>query len=85
MLRAGYVRAAPSAADDQAALRTALSLYNTGDAARGFRNGYVERVSRAAAEVVPALKAPTSPLPDAPPTRAWDVFVRPAAQTLQVF
>lgn len=32
----------------QRALRLALSRYNTGDPARGFRNGYVGRIERAA-------------------------------------
>ena len=32
--------------DPQTALRVALSMYNTGSQARGFRNGYVARVAR---------------------------------------
>jgi type IV secretion system protein VirB1 len=39
----------------QAALRVAVSEYNTGDAARGFANGYVHKVELAAQHVVPAL------------------------------
>lgn len=86
ILQAGYRRAAPGAGEEQAGLRTALSLYNTGDPARGFRNGYVTRVVRAAAEVVPALKAGLPPSPaEVAEAPAWDVFARPAAQTLQVF
>ncbi len=42
-------------ASQQAALRVALSRYNTGDAGRGFANGYVARVEHAAQRVVPAI------------------------------
>ncbi len=42
-------------ASQQAALRVALSRYNTGDAGRGFANGYVARVEQAAQRVVPAI------------------------------
>jgi type IV secretion system protein VirB1 len=38
-----------------AALGAAISMYNSGTAERGFRNGYVARVYRAAAYVVPAI------------------------------
>jgi type IV secretion system protein VirB1 len=62
------------AADDQSALRTALSLYNTGDVQRGFTNGYVARVERWAA-VGPALPAdPQAPIAEAPPAPSWDAF-----------
>ena len=74
VLRSSYFRAAPARGNEQAALRTAFSFYNTGDAVRGFRNGYVERVSRAAAEVVPRLRLPVSVAPpDATPAPTWDV------------
>jgi len=39
----------------QAALRVAISRYNTGNAQRGFTNGYVHKVELAAAHLVPAL------------------------------
>jgi type IV secretion system protein VirB1 len=39
----------------QAALRGALSSYNTGDPVRGLDNGYVHKVELAARAVVPAL------------------------------
>ena len=76
VLQAGY----ESGADAQPALRRALSRYNTGDARRGFANGYVAKVERAAAEVVPAIQAQpagwASPTPEAAerPRPAWDVF-----------
>ena len=49
--------------DPQSALRIALSLYNTGSASRGFRNGYVAKVvgnagiAPTAAEQAPDLPA----------------------------
>lgn len=74
--------------DQQKALRVTISRYNTGDAQRGFANGYVGKVEANARKVVPALDVgltPTgvsaSPLPqpipaatdpNAPP--AWDVW-----------
>ena len=39
----------------QSSLRTAISKYNTGDATRGFENGYVHKVELAAHRVVPAI------------------------------
>jgi type IV secretion system protein VirB1 len=85
VLQAGYLHAAPAPGGEQAALRTAFSFYNTGDAARGFKNGYVARVTKAAAAVVPPLREPDPSRPSVPPPPAWDVFARPAASTLQVF
>lgn len=74
--------------EQQKALRVTISRYNTGDAQRGFSNGYVGKVEASARKVVPALDvglAPSgvsaSPLPqqieavtdpNAPPT--WDVW-----------
>jgi type IV secretion system protein VirB1 len=70
LLAAGY-RTAKTASDGaQAAARTALSLYNTGDPQRGFRNGYVARVVAAAGL---ARDAPPDP-PDPRPRAAWDAF-----------
>lgn len=78
--------------EPQAALRTALSMYNTGDRSRGFRNGYVGKVTRAAAYVVPALQTaspaltPKDPRPSsgAPAATAapWDVFGRRASPVM---
>jgi type IV secretion system protein VirB1 len=44
--------------EQQRALRTALSRYNTGDPLRGFANGYVSQVEAAAQQVVPAIRVP---------------------------
>ena len=43
-LLTGNYQAALAGREPQAALRVALSLYNTGNPSRGFRNGYVDRV-----------------------------------------
>jgi type IV secretion system protein VirB1 len=95
VLETSYKRSDPAAGDEQAALRTALSFYNTGDPARGVRNGYVARVARAAATVVPALAipgpAPAAALePGAAPSSATappplDVFSAAAGKRLGVF
>lgn len=80
VLQAGYGRSGAATVGVQSALRTALSFYNTGDASRGFGNGYVAKVTNAAARIVPAIQL--SPGPSASPTDispppappAWDVF-----------
>jgi len=38
------------------AIATALSMYNTGDRQRGFRNGYVARVYASASTVIPLIR-----------------------------
>jgi type IV secretion system protein VirB1 len=95
VLASNYATAAPGQ-DAQAALRVAFSMYNTGDAARGFRNGYVQKVSAAAQYVVPAIKAadadpaPSPVLPAqpvlltqaAPESPAWDVFATPQSPVM---
>jgi len=56
---AGNYRSVRSGRHPQTALRIALSLYNTGDRERGFRNGYVRKVERAgyalAGQNIPAV------------------------------
>jgi type IV secretion system protein VirB1 len=80
VLAADYQRAIPGAGAGQAALRTALSLYNTGRPDRGFANGYVARVMAAASRLKPAITTPTATRPAAdlvatqPAGAAWDVF-----------
>lgn len=76
VLSDNYRGAAARAVPEQTALRVAISLYNTGDPSRGFRNGYVGRVDAAAAHIVPALQA-TPTTPNAPPA---PVRLRPVAQ-----
>src|SRR4051812_3074513 len=87
----------PAAGQDaQPALVRALSHYNTGDAQRGVRNGYVGRVFASAQVVVPAIRlgpqaqtqqfAPTPadepPPAPPPPPPTWDVYRRAAAARL---
>jgi len=71
----------------QSALRVAISRYNTGDAERGFANGYVHKVELAAEHValVPALDvgAPpaamdSQPLPPAVPAAPVDPNAPPS-------
>lgn len=74
LLESSYRTVRTHAPDDQTALRIALSVYNTGDRARGFRNGYVARVERSAARGPNPPGAPQASTPLAPPTSPWDVF-----------
>lgn len=81
-LQAAYDRSNPELNGEQRALWTALSYYNTGDPNRGFRNGYVAKVTRAAARIVPAIEisatvgapAEAPAPPSKPKTPSWDVF-----------
>jgi type IV secretion system protein VirB1 len=63
----------PNDAQQQAALRCAASIYNTGREQAGILNGYQADVWRAAAQVVPAIQLsgagalPSPPGPGAPP------------------
>lgn len=91
MLRDGYARGRAAKADEQPALRTALSYYNTGHAERGFRNGYVAKVTKAAAQIVPALRLEaddiaSEPADPPPPKPAWDVFgaTEPASFVIRI-
>ena len=70
ILTAFYASALPKFGSEQAALRGALSAYNTGNFNQGFLNGYVARygaAGRAAGVHVPALD---------PYTAASAIFVR---------
>lgn len=86
VLQDGYARSAPASVGEQPALLTALSYYNTGHPRRGFANGYVARVTTAAARFTPAVldAAPGAPPATSAmavlPAPAWDVFghVEPA-------
>jgi type IV secretion system protein VirB1 len=75
VLGADYQAAARLRPEPQAALRTAFSLYNTGDPGRGFRNGYVARIEAAAT----ANPASATARPELPPPPAWDVFAHARA------
>ena len=83
VLSEGY-RASPGG--PQVALRAALSLYNTGDPTRGLRNGYVDKVAEAAAQLAPAMsRAPTDDAVALRPTAAWDAFARARAARTESF
>ncbi|MBI1198623.1 MAG: transglycosylase SLT domain-containing protein [Phenylobacterium sp.] len=73
LLREAYARGRARRGSRQAALRVALSLYNTGRVEGGFANGYVARV-------VAHARSPAAPArPEARPDPAdWDVFARAA-------
>lgn len=77
VLSDGYARGAERRRGEQPALLTAFSYYNTGHPDRGFQNGYVAKVTKAAAAIVPAIATPGSGPPTdiaPPPPPAWDVF-----------
>jgi type IV secretion system protein VirB1 len=76
-------------AEQQHALRIALSRYNTGDATMGFANGYVRKVEASTGYIVPALTmgsgqvsalSPDTRAATAPPKdqRSWDVWAQTA-------
>lgn len=86
----GYNRSRRLGVHERRAVHEALSLYNTGDRERGFRNGYVAKVVRAAGRLTPVGKDAIGsvmasrgdpPAPPEPPL--WDAFanarMRPAA------
>lgn len=81
ILQDGYGRSDAARVGEQAALKAALSYYNTGHPARGVTNGYVAKVASAAERIVPAIggSGPAS-LSDSSPAAApeiapsWDVF-----------
>ena len=66
-------------ARQQAALRDALSRYNTGDPERGYGNGYVHKVELAARTVVPAIDSAADGSP--PAGKAAPASVSVAAPT----
>jgi len=68
-----FVRASNSEADQQSALRMALSCYNTGHFTHGDQNGYVARIERAA-HLVPALVTSAFPPPNPGGDVAPDTF-----------
>jgi type IV secretion system protein VirB1 len=59
ILEPAYARASREASGLDAISRT-FSLYNTGDTVSGFRNNYVAKVWRAAADVVAQMRDPSS-------------------------
>ena len=72
----GYQRALPASGPGQAALRIALSIYNTGHPDRGVRNGYVARVVAKARLTGLDAAEPVGRAPSSAPAASWDVFGR---------
>jgi type IV secretion system protein VirB1 len=65
----------PNGAEEQAALRCAASVYNTGREQAGILNGYQANVWRAAALVVPAIQFSAAGTLSSPPATPEDVVV----------
>ena len=76
ILEDNFTRASTKEGAPQEALKKALSAYNTGDFARGIKNGYVQKVSTNGLKIaqgytVPAIKLdPQSVAPSAAPLAA---------------
>ena len=92
VLQTNYAATSRSGREDP--LGRAISRYNTGHDRRGFANGYVGRVYRAANIVVPALRGGTGPMPSpvasmsaAPDPLGSDrpIEAQPAAEGWDVF
>jgi len=56
VMATNYQAVVRTSSSREQAIATALSLYNTGDRRRGFRNGYVARVYASAAAVIPQIR-----------------------------
>jgi len=81
ILQDAYGRSDTARVGEQAALKTALSYYNTGHPGRGFTNGYVAKVASAAERIVPAIggaglaaRSEFTPAAPAELSPSWDVF-----------
>jgi len=88
VLTTNYQSVARFAPSPDHAIATALSLYNTGDRRRGFRNGYVARVYASASTVIPLIRggrpAPvmSAPVMPAPVQLADAAIANPQASAL---
>jgi type IV secretion system protein VirB1 len=73
VLSEGY-RGGATEDEQQRALRVALSRYNTGDAERGFINGYVRKVQASGDMIVPSLHPDlfAQQDPERQPVDVWD-------------
>lgn len=83
VLTTNYQSVARFAPSPDHAIATALSLYNTGDRRRGFRNGYVARVYASASTVIPQIRGrrPASVM-SAPVQLADAVIAKPQPSAL---
>lgn len=83
VLTTNYQSVARFAPSPDHAIATALSLYNTGDRRRGFRNGYVARVYASASTVIPLIRGGRpAPVMPAPVQLADAAIVNPQASAL---
>jgi type IV secretion system protein VirB1 len=87
VLVGNYLNVSRSGGTTEAAIATALSMYNTGNRSRGFGNGYVARVYASSGMVVPALRGGAAHVGDAPrgatqgtPTPPLPARIAPVAQ-----
>lgn len=55
VLSTNYLSVTQSSPTTEAAIATAISMYNTGSRSRGFGNGYVSRVYASSSIVIPAI------------------------------
>jgi type IV secretion system protein VirB1 len=81
VLASNYLSVARSSPSTEAAIATAMSMYNTGSRSRGFRNGYVGRVYASSSVVVPAIRRGAAPEPASSPAPVTPEaeFTRPPA------
>lgn len=56
VLASNFIDAARTQGSAERAISVALSMYNTGNQARGFGNGYVARVYASSAVIIPAIR-----------------------------
>ena len=83
ILASNFLTAARTQGTPDRAISVALSLYNTGNQARGFGNGYVARVYASSAVVIPGIRglAPAAPAPAYQPVSANPVPETPIRET----
>ena len=87
VLSGNYLSVVRSSPTTEAAIATAVSMYNTGSRSRGFGNGYVGRVYASSTVVVPAIRhglAPAMPTPPAPPPALGTQAPAASAPTITV-
>jgi type IV secretion system protein VirB1 len=83
ILKDNFARASAREGNEQEALKKALSAYNTGDFARGVRNGYVHKVTSNGVKLaqgysVPAIKLDPQDVAPSPPAPGGQVGRQPA-------
>lgn len=87
VLSGNYLSVVRSSPTTEAAIATAVSMYNTGSRSRGFGNGYVGRVYASSTVVVPAIRhglAPATPTTPAPPPALCTQAPAASAPTIKV-